>query len=190
MLKHNHLIVLCLFIVSCVAADENNRYTLIEPGNISIGNINIDNPGYWSQQKINTTISWTKDGVLLNEIVFGKILPGQHILNQRSDQNINFSYDPSMSLNLIVEQFNDALSISNYHNVKLHQRKKKNINNSPAIQFKISYDTTAGVNYSAWVLFVKSENKLLTLFCSATSRHYFLMLEKVYLKLIDSVKLL
>ena len=187
-----HLTIFCILVLitRLVLADAQTRYTLIQPGNINIGNFSFYNPGYWSQNRVNSTLSWTKDGILLNEIVFGQIHPGQHVLNQSNKQSSNFGYDPTMTMNLIVEQFNDALSISNYHNVTLNDRINTTISNLPAIRFKISYDTNAGVNYSAWVLFIKAENKLLTLFCSATTRHYFPMLENSFVEIIESVKIL
>lgn len=190
MLKDLITFNLLMLVISYALALEQSIYTPIEPGYVDIGEIRVNNPGFWSQQKFNKVTSWTKDGTLLNEIVFGRILSGQNILGQSAAQNRNFDYDPVMSLNLIVEQFTDALSVSNYYNVRLHDRKTMDMNNLPAIKFKVSYDTNAGINYSAWILLIKTDGKLLTIFCSASSVHYFPKLEKTFLKIIESVKVL
>ena len=167
-----------------------NKYHLVSPGSVNIGLLKFTNPEYWSEQRNGGLVSWTKDGILLNEVVFGSLLKGQNILGQTGAIAGDFDYDPQMSSNLLVEHFTDALTNSVYHNVILLERSKLLISDQQAVKFKISYDANSNVNYSAWALFIKRDDQLITVFCSAPSRHYFPMLEDSCLEILDSIQLI
>ncbi len=190
------IIVMVMLAAGCQSTEistqptNKSKYGQIKPGPINIGSLRFNNPDYWSQQKNGELISWTQDGILLNEIVFGRLNAGQNILGQKGNIRGDFDYDPDMSLNLVVEQFTDALKTSTYHNIVIHEFSRLRISNNEAVKFKISYDASSVVNYSAWALFVKKSNRLITIFCSATTRYYFPKLEKTYLQLLDSVQII
>ena len=190
------LITSIVLISGCQSVDKSNksnsndRYELVSPGLVNIDMLKFNNPGYWSEQKKEGLVSWTQDGTLLNEIVFGSLNQGQNILGKTGNAAGEFDYEPQMSPNLLVEQFTDALTNSSYHNVILHERIKLFISNQQAVKFKVSYDASSNVNYSAWALFIKHDDKLITIFCSAPTRYYFPMLEDSYLKILNSVEVI
>lgn len=171
-------------------SEKTDFYTLVKPGLTNIGTIVFNNPDYWSQQKKSGITSWTQDGILLNEIVFSQVQQGRNILGQKQNAAGDFDFNPGMSMALIAEQFTDALNANNHYNLVLLDRIQLSLNNADAIKFKISYDTSANVNYTAWALFIKFNDKLITVYCSAPSRYYFVRLEKNYLKILDSVRLI
>ena len=166
-----------------------NPYREVMPGTVHVGQLRVRNPNFWSEFKRGQIVSWTQDGILLNEIVFSHVEAGQNILRQQGQNSIHFAFSPKMSLNLIIEQFIDALTAnSTYHNIELLDHKLLTVSNYDAVKFKITYDTNNNVSYSAWVLFVLKPTQLITIFCSAPNRHYFPRLEQTYLKIIDSAK--
>ena len=166
---------------------DSKRYSLIEPGVTQVNQFRVKTQTHWSQQVAGKSVSWTKDGVLLNEIVFSEIKKGQDILG-RSDKKVKaFKFDPDMPMLSLVELFVDALSLANFHNVRLHSEQTTAEN---TIRFELSYDKNSNVNYTAQAILFKRGNSLYTIYCAAPSGHIFNTVKAYFNEILETAKVL
>ena len=183
------LVLLSVVLNACTTLPSSKRYTLVSPGVVIVNKFQVENPRYWSQQTAGQSVSWTKDGVLLNEIVFSEISQGQDILGQTGANAHAFEFEPAMSMPALVELFLDALSIRDYHNVRLVNEQPFIIDGDPAIRFALSYDSDRRLNYSAQAIFIKRDERLYTIYCSAPSGYLFDNVQPYFKIILDSVRL-
>ena len=189
-IKNLILIMAMGCITACAKLPEPRSYELIKPGVITVNQFQVKNSSHWTQQVKGKSVSWTKDGTLLNELVFSEIGNGQDILGQTGVENTEFEFKSNRSMLALVELFVDALSIRNFYNVTLHSEHLFTVNAHKAIRFRLSYDTNSNVNYTAQAVFIKQKNTLHTLFCSAPSGHRFKIMEPYFSEILDSARLL
>ena len=162
-------------------------YSLVAPGVIDINQFRVVTQTHWSQQIAGNSVSWTKDGVLLNEIVFGEVNEGEDILGRSDRKNSAFNFDSDMPLVSLVELFVDALSLANFHNITLLSEQAKAHN---AIRFELSYDKNSNVNYTAMAILMKRNNTLFTLYSSAPSGHLFHTIKPAFNEILESAEVL
>lgn len=162
---------------------ESKQYSLVKPGIIKVNQFRVTTQTHWSQQVAGKSVSWTKDGVLLNEIVFSEITKGQDILG-RSDAKVDvFKYQPDMRMIPLVELFVDALSLANFHNVIVHSESPISQN---TIRFELSYEKNSNVNYTAQAILFKRGNSLYTIYCAAPSGHIFSTVKAYFNEILES----
>ena len=191
MMGFRTLCMLCVLvsITACTNLPEPKKYSLVIPGIIDVNHLQVENISYWSQQINGKSVSWTRDGVLLNEVVFSEINDGQDILGQSTVDSAAYKFDPDTPMHSLVELFVDALSVRNFHNVRLLSDHPLTVNGKDAIIFKIIYDSKLNVSYTAQAIFIKHKHSLHTIYGSAPTGHIFNSIEAELNQILYSVRL-
>ena len=183
-MKYIILFTTILFLTGCSA------HTLIKPGEINLGKINVKTSSHWSQRKFKGELVWTKDGALLNRISIREIQNGKHIFNEKiGDNNRGFVYNSDLNLEDTLELYLDALETSGVANPNLSHSQRRFINEREALDFEFSYDTEQNLKYISVGTFIKDDNSVSLILCSAPKEYYFPTFEMTFRDILASIEI-
>jgi len=171
MFKRITAVALLLLVTACV----QSGIQLVEPKDRIVINkqYSVDPVVSWTSYSTTSDVTWTVDGINLQEMVFvDPVKDGGQLFAGIRKKNMP-KYRRGMTPIEVKDLFISTLGRMNYHRLKVHKMRPTTVGGARGFRFNFSATTKAGLDKEGFVVGVIRNDKLHLIYYWGTELHYY-----------------
>lgn len=171
MFKRITAVAILLLATACV----QSGIQLVEPKNRIVINkqYSVDPVVSWTSYSTTSDVTWTIDGISLQEMVFvDPVKDGGQLFAGIRKKNMP-KYRTGMTPIEIKDLFISTLGRMEFHQLKVHKMRPTNVGGLRGFRFNFSATTKRGLNKEGFVVGVVRNDKLHLIYYWGTQLHYY-----------------